>query len=93
MSIITKYFNRAPKRSEVVSAVQSGFTNQEKEEVVKQLNESVNKRGNYRTQSVEKKLGIDEYAIRHGVASTLGYFSSKYPRISKQSISDFKKVC
>ena len=39
MSTFTKYFKRAPKPSEVVSAVQSDFTNREKEEVVKQLSE------------------------------------------------------
>ena len=76
--------------------MQSDFTNREKEDVVKQLNEkeeSVKKRGKYRTRSVTEKLDIGEYSIRHGVASTLTYFSSKYPGISKQSISDFKKVC
>ena len=52
MSTITKYFKRAPKPSEVVSAVQSDFTNREKEKVVKQMSEkgeSVKKLGKYRT--------------------------------------------
>ena len=96
MSTITEYFKRSLKPSEVVSAVQSDFMNREKEEVVKQLSEkeeSVKKRGKYRTWSVTEKLGIGEYAMRYEVASTLRYFSSKYPGISKQSISDFKKVC
>ena len=39
MSTITEYFKRAPNSYEVVSAVQSDFTNREKEEVVKQLSE------------------------------------------------------
>ena len=85
MSTITEYFKRALKPSEVVSAVQSDFMNREKEEVVKQLSE--------KEESVAEKLEIGEYAIRHGAASTLRYFSSKYPGISEQSISDFKKVC
>ena len=54
MSTITEYFKRAPKPSEVVSAVQSDFKNREKEEVVKQLSKkekSVKKRGKYRTWS------------------------------------------
>ena len=96
MSTITEYFKLAPKPSEVVSAVRSDFTNREKEGVVKQLSEkeeNVKKRGKYRTFSVTEKLEIGEYAIRHGVASTLRYFSSKCPGISKQSIIDFKKVC
>ena len=93
MPTITKYFKRVPKLSEVVSAVQSDFSNPEKEEVVKQLSgkeESRKTHGKYRTWSVTEKLEIGEYAIRHGVASTLRYFSSKYPGISKQTISDFK---
>ena len=83
MSTITEYFKRAPKLSEV-SAVQSGFTSQEKE-VVKQLSEKkerVKKRGKYRTWGITEKLEIGEYAIQHRVASTLRYFSSKYPGIS-----------
>ena len=93
MSTITEYFKRALKPSEVVSAVQLDFTNREAEEVVKVLSEkeeSVKKRGKCRAWSVIEKF---EYAIRYRVASTLRYFSSKYLGISKQSISDFKKVC
>ena len=54
--------------------MQSDFTNREKEDAVKQLNEkeeSVKKRGKYGTRSVTEKLDIGEYSIRHGVASTL----------------------
>ena len=74
MSTITKYFKHVPKPSEVVSTVQLDFTNGEKEEVVKQLSEkeeSVKKHGKYRTWSVTEKREIGEYAMRHGVASTL----------------------
>ena len=39
MSTIIEYFKHAPKPSEVELAVQLDFTNQEKEEVVKQLGE------------------------------------------------------
>ena len=95
MSTITEYFKREPKPSEVVSAVQSDFTNREKEKVVKQLSEkedSVKILGKYRTWSVTEKLEIGEYAILHGAASTLRYFSSKYPGISKQSIGIFTFV-
>ena len=84
------------KPSEVVSAVQSDFMNQEKEEVVKQLSkteESIKKRCKYRVWIVTEKLEIGEYAILHAVASTLKYSSLRYLGISKQSISDFKKVC
>ena len=54
---------------------------------------ALKKRGKYRTWGVTEKLEIVEYAIEYGVASTWRYFSLKYPGISKQSISDFKKVC
>ena len=97
MPTITKYFKHAPKPSEVVSAaVQLDFTNREKEEAVKKLSEeeeSIKKRGKCRTWSVTEKLEIGEYAIRHAATSTLRYFLLKYPGISKQSISNFKKVC
>ena len=94
MSTITKYFKHVPK-PEMVSAVQLYFTNKEKE-VAKQLSEKeecIKKHSKYRTWSVTEKPEIGEYAIKHRVASTLRYFSSKYPGISKQSISNFKKVC
>ena len=55
MSTITEYFKHAPKPSEVVSTVQSDFTNREKEEVVKQLSEKV--------ESVKKRC-----ITRHGVS-------------------------
>ena len=85
MSTIIEYFKRAPKPYEVVSAVQSDFKNREK--VIKQLSEkeeSVKKRGKYSILSATEKLETGEYAKRHGVASTLRYFSLKYPGISKQ---------
>ena len=62
MSTITEYFKHAPKPSEVVSTVQSDFTNREKEEVVKQLSEkveSVKKRCIYTTCSVTERLEVD----------------------------------
>ena len=78
MSTITKYLKCVPKLSDMVSAVQSDFSNPEKEEVVKLLSgkeESLKTRGKYGTWSVTEKFEIGEYAIRHGVASTLRYFS------------------
>ena len=62
MSTITEYFKHAPKPSEVVSTVQSDFTNRKKEEVVKQLSEkveSVKKRCIYTTWSVTERLEVD----------------------------------
>ena len=70
---ITDFSKRAPKPSEVVSNLESNFTNREKEEVVNKLSETEEnpkKRGKYRTWSITEKIEIGKYAIRHGVAST-----------------------
>ena len=70
-----------------------GFYESRKRGSFKQLSEkeeSVTKRGKCRTWSVTEKLEIGQYAIWHGVTSTLRYFSAKYPELSKHSISDFK---
>ena len=40
----------------------------------------------------KKNLELVNMPYDMELVSTLGYFSSKYPGISKQSISDFKKV-
>ena len=58
MSTFTKYFKRTPKPSEVVSAVQSDFTNREKEEVVKQLSEKEESVKNTGHRVSEKKLKL-----------------------------------
>ena len=96
MSIRDFFKTEVPKHSEVVSNLDSkSLTEREKEEVVKSLHtveSSSKKRGKYRTWSVEQKLEIGSYAIRHGNSSALKHYSKQFPGISKQSISDFKKV-
>ena len=37
-------------------------------------------------------LEIDEHAAKNGNASTIRFLSSKYPRLTKQSITEFKKA-
>ena len=97
MSAITDFFKRAPRRpSEVVTDLQSDFTNREKDEVAKILTEKEDnpkKRGKYRTWDSSQKLAIGTYATRHGNAAALRHYSREFPVISRQSISDFKKVC
>ena len=67
--------------SMVVSNLDSKtLTEREKEEVVRSLHiveSSSKKRGKYRTWSVEQKLEIGSYAIRHGVSSTVSHYSKQ----------------
>ena len=88
MSIKDFFKAEVPKPSEVLSNLDSkSLTEREKEKVVKSLHiveSSSKKRGKYRTWSVEQKLEIGSYAIRHGVSSTVSHYSKQYPRITKQ---------
>ena len=96
MATINDYFKRVPKPSEVVPRVASdSFTQREKDEVTKQLSESEGskKRGKYKTWNLTEKLEIGGYAIQHGNGAALRHFSSQYQGFTKQSVSDFKKVC
>ena len=40
----------------------------------------------------KQRLEIGEHAAKNGNASTLRFLSSKYPRLTKQSITEFKKA-
>ena len=40
----------------------------------------------------QQRLEIGEHAAKNGNASTLRFLSSKYPRLTKQSIAEFKKA-
>ena len=40
----------------------------------------------------QQRLEIDEHAAKNGNASTIRFLSSKYPRLTKQSITEFKKA-
>ena len=40
----------------------------------------------------QQRLEIGEHAAKNGNASTLRFLSSKYPRLTKQSITEFKKA-
>ena len=93
---IADYFPVANKNaSEVVPQIY-GATSREKEEVTKQLKRLEEKpkgRGKYKTWTVAEKVEIGNYAIQYSVAAAVRAFSKKYPNLSKQSASDFKKVC
>ena len=40
----------------------------------------------------QQRLDIGEHTAKNGNASTLRFLSSKYPRLTKQSITEFKKA-
>ena len=40
----------------------------------------------------QQRLEIGEHAAKNGNASTFWFLSSKYPRLTKQSITEFKKA-
>ena len=97
MSLL-KYFKQAEKKpseelqkSEFLSLV----TETEKQQVVHELKEAEgkgSKRGKYRRWTGEEKAEIGSFATVHGVAETLRKLKGKYPHLTKQSISDFKKA-
>ena len=93
MSTFTKYFKRAPKPSEVVSAVQSDFTNREKEEVVKQLSEKEESVKNTGHRVSEKNLKLVNMSYDMELHQLWDIYHRNIQGISKQSISYFKKVC
>ena len=94
--LIADYFPVANKNaSEVVPQI-DGATSREKEEVAKQLKRLEEKpkgRGKYKTWTVAEKVEIGNYAIQYSVAAAVRDFSKKYPKLSKQTVSDFKNVC
>ena len=41
----------------------------------------------------QQRLELGEHAVKNGNYSRLRFLSSKYPRLTKQSITEFKKAC
>lgn len=72
------------------------LTQREKEEVTKQLKQlkpsSSGKRGTYLRMSIEEKQEIGNYAKSNGIPATLRKFKTKYPRLSRQTVHDYRKV-
>ena len=94
--LIADYFPVANKNASEVVPQKDGATSREKEEVAKKLNRLEEKpkgRGKYKTWTVAEKVEIGNYAIQYSVAAAVRDFSKKYPKLSKQSVSDFKNVC
>ena len=103
MSILN-YFQKAPKtplqgmssapteedRMDVVN-----LTARETEEVTKEftvLENKGTKRGKYIKWSAEERAEIGQHAVRHAVNQTVRLLKGKYPLLTKQTVSDFKKA-
>ena len=89
------YFQKLPPDTLNVESASSGLTSRETEEVSKELKKvqgKGKKRKNYCVWTTQQRLEIGEHAAKSGNASTLRFLSSKYPRLTKQSITEFKKA-
>ena len=71
------------------------LTERETEEVkneVTMLENKGRKRKNYINWTAEERAEIGQHAVRHVVNQTVRLFKGKYPRLTKQTVSDFKKA-
>ena len=71
------------------------YCNRETDEVCKELKKMQDKgknRKKYCVWTPQQQLEIGEHAAKNGNVSTLRFLSSKYPRLIKQSITEFKKA-
>ena len=50
------------------------------------------KQRNYIKWTAEERAEIGQHAVRHGVNQTVRLLKGKYPRLAKQTVSDFKKA-
>ena len=95
---IFSYFQKALKKPNEILEEDDDIqiiTPREKEEVsknFKKVEETGVKRGKYKTWTLDKKVEIGKYAITHTVGKAVRDRSHKYPGLSKQSASEFKKV-
>ena len=90
-SVEPKKPSEAPEEDDEVQII----TQREEEEVRRNLleleEEKPAKRGKYRVWKLEEKVEIGSYANRTYVAKAVRDLSHKYPGLTKQSVSDFRK--
>ena len=70
------------------------LTVRETEEVTNEvavLENKGKKRGKYIKWSAEERAEMGQHAAKHGVSQTVRVLKGKYPRLTKQTVSDFKK--
>ena len=71
------------------------LTGRETEEVANEVNmleKKGRKRRNYIKWTAEERAEIGQHAVRRGVNQTVRLLKGKYPRLTKQTVSDFKKA-
>ena len=105
MSILN-YFEKVPKNPlQAMSSVPSeeagrhvgvvNLTGRETEEVTNEVNmleKKGRKRRNYIKWTAEERAEIGQHPVRRGVNQTVRLLKGKYPRLTKQTVSDFKKA-
>ena len=102
MASILNYFPKKPKKpSEALRDTTVGEEELQdinpviREEVCKQLNiaesSSSSGRSKYRKYTNLERADIGSYAAAHGVAKAVRKFEEKFPGISRQTVSDFKR--
>ena len=101
MSLLN-YFQRKPNAAEnslsktIDEACDPGLTDREREEVIKQLKPNSEQKGRkrkkYCTWSPQQRAEIGQYAAANGNKAAIVKFSSQFPNIKRQTVSDFKKA-
>eukprot|EP00112_Aurelia_sp_Birch-Aquarium-sp1_P009963 Seg2152.1 transcript_id=Seg2152.1/GoldUCD/mRNA.D3Y31 product="hypothetical protein" protein_id=Seg2152.1/GoldUCD/D3Y31 len=95
MSLFNYFPKKAKKCSEVLNAANTSLSTRENEEIEKQLTERENngcKRKKYKLWSEEERAEIGKLASQQGNNSALHLLAGKHPRLTKQTMSDFKKA-
>ena len=95
---ICSYFGRVDKpNSEIVRNLNNEeiiLTEREVEEVTSSLassEEAGKKRGKYKKLTTANKIEIGKEAHKYGVSMAIRRLEKKYPGLSKQTVSDYKK--
>ena len=96
MSIFNYFKKLGPDQtSQVLNKSSTSLSSRETEEVRKKLIEKESeggKRKKYRIWTGEERAEIGRLAHKHGNAIALNMLIGRYPRLTKQTLSDFKKA-
>ena len=95
MSLFNYFPKTAKKWSEVLDEANISLYIRENGEVEKQLSEREINGGNRKTYKLwteEERAEIAKRACQHGNDSALRLLARKYPKLTKQTMSDFKKA-
>eukprot|EP00794_Sanderia_malayensis_P001040 gene1040-367_t len=96
MSILN-YFQKigTEEASQVLDQSSRGLSSRETEEVRKELTEKESegkKRRKYKLWTETERAEIGRLAHQHGNSIALNMLAEKYPKLTKQTMSDFKKA-